>query len=341
MHTFKVLSAAVFVLLAICISLTLADNPYPPPSPPDPNFISNSPGSTSPPVGDGQRIPLPIDPHIASGSKCRGACGEDCPSTCKPKPDIEICVESKDGKYHENWKYTGVIECGSHQACRIHDECYDNCATDSSPMSCRRGCDVACTDQYDTASCAAWTVGKGNFDSYILFSNPPTSSDLLTTSLLAPVGAGPCPSVPGSSTLHKGPLLAGPISLPANRDTFQDVLFLDKDKPYILVGEGTCSLWDNPPTPDGVDSCFCYAKWRIGDTPQIWGQLELSDPSIHLSDLITQNTGNPAEYNSSHVYEAVIIGEGKPLKARVSDGGGYSDNYGELRISIYQAFPTT
>ncbi len=141
------------------------------------------------------------------------------------------------------------------------------------------------------------------------------------------------------TSYHKGSLLAGPISLPANLSTFQDVVFLDKDKPYFVVGEGVCSLWDDH--TDGVDSVFCYAQWRIGDTPQVWGQLELSDPSIHLSDLIAQNTGNPAIYNPSHVYEAVVIGEGKTLKARVFDGGGYSDNHGELRISVYQAVANT
>jgi hypothetical protein len=33
----------------------------------------------------------------------------------------------------------------------------------------------------------------------------------------------------------------------------------------------------------------------------------------------------------------VIFGEGKPLKAIVHDGGGYSDNHGELRVSVYEA----
>jgi len=136
---------------------------------------------------------------------------------------------------------------------------------------------------------------------------------------------------------QKGALLAGPISIQASNPEPQDILFLERGRPYIAVGEGTCSLWDNTPEPDGVDSCFVYAKWRTGEVPQIWGQLELTDPSIHLSDLIEENTGKPAEYNPSHVYEAVVIGEGKMLKARVYDGGGYSDNHGELRISIYQA----
>lgn len=143
--------------------------------------------------------------------------------------------------------------------------------------------------------------------------------------------------VANKTSYQKGALLVGPISLQAAWTDPQDVLFLDQGRPYIIVGEGTCSLWDSPPEPDGVDSCFVYAKWRIGDIPQIWGQLELVDPSVHLSDLIEDNTGQPAVYNPSHVYEAVVFGEGKMLKARVFDGGGYSDNSGELRISVYQA----
>jgi hypothetical protein len=63
----------------------------------------------------------------------------------------------------------------------------------------------------------------------------------------------------------------------------------------------------------------------------------LIDPSANLSDKIEENTGKPAEYNPSHIYEAVVLGDGKMVKARVFDGGGYSDNYGELKISVYEA----
>jgi hypothetical protein len=143
--------------------------------------------------------------------------------------------------------------------------------------------------------------------------------------------------VANRASYQKGALLIGPISIPADWTEPQDIIFLDQGRPYIVAGEGTCSLWDNPPEPDGVDSCFVYAKWRIGDVPQVWGQLELVDPSVHLSELIERNTGKPAEYNPSHVYEAVVFGEGKMLKAHVYDGGGYSDNHGELKISVYQA----
>lgn len=134
----------------------------------------------------------------------------------------------------------------------------------------------------------------------------------------------------------KGALLAGPVSIPAISTTPTDVgIVLAKGKPYIIVGEGECSLWSDK--TDGVDSCFCYAQWRIGDTPQVWGQLKLIDPTDHLSSFIEQQTGEPPQYNPSHVYEGVIFGEGKPLKAIVYDGGGYDDNNGELRVSVYEA----
>jgi hypothetical protein len=186
------------------------------------------------------------------------------------------------------------------------------------------------------------------YDRYTAFYTCISANDCDELRTIEKGSAGPEIQPPSESTAsgrlaangtyyQKGALLVGPISLQAAWTDPQDILFLDPGRPYIIVGEGTCSLWDNPPEPDGVDSCFVYAKWRIGDIPQIWGQLELVDPSIHLSELIEKNTGKPAEYNPSHIYEAVVIGEGKTLKARVYDGGGYEDNHGELRISVYQA----
>jgi len=139
-----------------------------------------------------------------------------------------------------------------------------------------------------------------------------------------------------ATSYTKGQLLAGPVSIPAISTTPTEVgVVLESGKPYIIVGEGECSLWSDH--TDGVDSCFCYAEWRIGDVPQVWGQLKLVDPTVHLSELIEEQTGAPPVYNTSHVYEAVVFGEGMPLKAIVHDGGGYSDNNGELRISVYEA----
>ncbi|HQJ27802.1 MAG TPA: hypothetical protein PLG39_00425 [Methanotrichaceae archaeon] len=136
----------------------------------------------------------------------------------------------------------------------------------------------------------------------------------------------------------KGALLVGPISIPAISTTPTDLgIVLERGKPYIIVGEGTCSLWDGQ--EDGCDSVYRYNTplEPNGGELKVWGQLELIDPSIHLSELIEKDTGKLPEYNPSHVYEAVLFGDGKTLKARVFDGGGYSDNHGELKISVYDA----
>jgi hypothetical protein len=148
--------------------------------------VRSADGSTSPPAGDGRKVPLPIDPHIASGSKCRGTCGYDCPSTCKSKPEMKICVEDQWGKFHEYWRYAGVIECGSAEACRVHDQCYDDCAGDPAPATCRLVCDKDNYDKYGFDELTSWVSGNGPFDSYILYSDKPVSDGGFM--------AGPCPS---------------------------------------------------------------------------------------------------------------------------------------------------
>jgi hypothetical protein len=138
------------------------------------------------PIGS-NGAPQPQNPHITSGSLCRGACGADCPSTCTSLPDITICVPDSTGKCHYICTYTGMISCGSHAGCREHDACYDNCATNPHPALCRRGCDWTCIRNYNTSTCRSWMNGGGPFDSFITYSNPPT--------LTGPF-PGPC-TVPG------------------------------------------------------------------------------------------------------------------------------------------------
>jgi hypothetical protein len=144
---------------------------------------------------------------------------------------------------------------------------------------------------------------------------------------------------PNSSSYQRG-VLIGQADLPAEKDTPTDVgIVLEKGMPYFVVGEGVCSLWNGQ--NDGCDSVYRYRTplEPNGGEIKIWGQLQLIDPSVHLSDLIEEDTGKPAEYNPSHIYESIVVGEGKALKARVFDGGGYGDNHGTLYIKIYEAKP--
>lgn len=116
----------------------------------------------------------PIDPGIASGSKCRGACGADCPSTCTAAAPIDACVDDKASCQHQNCSYTGVT-CGTHAGCQVHDDCYDACATSGGGFTCRRKCDVDCLQTYGLP-CGAWARGYGPFDGSMTFYGPPKSS---------------------------------------------------------------------------------------------------------------------------------------------------------------------
>jgi hypothetical protein len=74
-------------------------------------------------------------------------------------------------------------------------------------------------------------------------------------------------------------------------------------------------------------------------TPRLYGCLVFFDPSIPAEDLARNQKATPA-YNPEHVYELVVVGEGKTLKAVVPDTGGYADNAGGFEISVFRAVAT-
>jgi Domain of unknown function (DUF4157) len=75
-------------------------------------------------LGEGtRRSPKVKEPDGPSGAKCRGACGPDCPTTCKNV-----------GTYTEQYvvgdcgyliEFPNAILCGTHEGCRVHDACFD------------------------------------------------------------------------------------------------------------------------------------------------------------------------------------------------------------------------
>jgi hypothetical protein len=166
-------------------------------------------------------------------------------------------------------------------------------------------------------------------------SSAPTLEDTMTLRLALKEVEG---SEKGS--YRKGKRLAGPVKLDArNSKPTSTGVVLAKGKPYIVVGTGVCSLWDGQ--NDGCDSVYRYRTplEKGGGAKVVWGQLKLVNPNVHLAELIEKQTGKKPVYNPSHVYEAVVIGEGKPLMALVYDGGGYGDNHGALSVSVYEAIP--
>ncbi|WP_084418014.1 VWD domain-containing protein [Henriciella litoralis] len=63
----------------------------------------------------------PITNQFGSmNSRCRGACGSDCPDTCDYREKY-VCVSPM------MIQVTKLYQCGTHDGCRIHDDCLDRC----------------------------------------------------------------------------------------------------------------------------------------------------------------------------------------------------------------------
>ncbi len=127
----------------------------------------------------------PMNPGLASGALCRGACGPDCPTTCSPAPPVMACEEDVDLCEHVECSYTGVT-CGTHEGCRVHDDCYDACAAAGAGMLCWRECDLECIREYGPL-CYNWMNGHGPYDSTVTYYGPPTTSAPMTG-----LCSGPC-----------------------------------------------------------------------------------------------------------------------------------------------------
>ncbi len=142
-------------------------------------------------------IPMLRNSFVASGSLCRGACGPDCPKTCINVPQgVEKCIPDTKGKCFYKCKYENVVSCGVHDACVVHDNCYDKCAENGEkemcidvPGSwsdlwnwiylrigpCHCACDYGCVSGYGF-DCGNWINGNGPYDYFQLYSDKPEIS---------------------------------------------------------------------------------------------------------------------------------------------------------------------
>lgn len=107
-----------------------------------------------------------------TGATCRDACGPDCPPTCSTWRYTE-CISPK--RFRHVTRHT----CGTHQGCRDHDRCLDNCAAqgvsqeglDFVIATCNRQCHMLAHEwamsQYGTATGTqyvnSWRKGGGPY----------------------------------------------------------------------------------------------------------------------------------------------------------------------------------
>ncbi len=149
-------------------------------------------------------FPQRQNPNAASRGLCRGACGPDCPDSCVAVNPITYCHYDAASGCHAQCVYTNVISCYTHVGCRVHDDCYDQCAITAGEMDlcgcpsraclfgsicdnpCHCGCDVDCGNAFGCATCAEWALGRRS---------APTDGELFFTDTVAVGAASPglCP----------------------------------------------------------------------------------------------------------------------------------------------------
>jgi len=112
-------------------------------------------------------------PDLGYGAAlCRGACGPDCPETCKESFYWE-CIDAN------RFRLVQTFDCGTHQGCREHDDCLDKCserfpgsarseykdfkgwkrARNFYTADCSFECHKQCPLTNDPVSCAHWIPG--------------------------------------------------------------------------------------------------------------------------------------------------------------------------------------
>jgi len=140
------------------------------------------------PEPDGIRVPFLKDPGIPSGSKCRWACGGDCPDSCVDHDDVIVWAPDPIGGGYYKLTYSGVISCGTHEGCRWHDDCFDMCAQHYGESDwwehCHMHCNAVVADRYpvlvtsdgiEVLPWISWQGGGGPYDGWFLYSDPPTA----------------------------------------------------------------------------------------------------------------------------------------------------------------------
>ena len=98
-----------------------------------------------------------------SANQCRGACGSGCPDSCAETVSYE-CLDSA------QLRRVVTYECGTHQGCRVHDDCLDACLQDSTRGGdCQTQCDAEVMERFGFESSASWLGGGGPYDGQISF----------------------------------------------------------------------------------------------------------------------------------------------------------------------------
>ncbi len=116
-------------------------------------------------------------------NQCRGACGAGCPRSCAKAVSYE-CMDSP------RLRRIVTYECGTHQGCRVHDDCLDKCMQSGDQGGdCSSQCDIEIMNRFGFDRAGSWLVGNGPFDGRISFEYTHDVPDALEPAFRCPDGA--------------------------------------------------------------------------------------------------------------------------------------------------------
>lgn len=167
---YKAYSTTLSISLAIFVLLATA-----PASVPASTGWAAEPGTTVRnafgPVGGGGKA-----------NQCRGACGAGCPKTCDKTVSYE-CTDSS------RLRRVITYQCGTHQGCRVHDDCLDRCMQSGQGSSCSSQCDADVMQNFGFEKSGSWMIGKGPYDGKINFEYSLDAPGALEPAYSCPDGA--------------------------------------------------------------------------------------------------------------------------------------------------------
>jgi hypothetical protein len=89
---------------------------------------------------------------------CRGACGGGCPSSCS----LSVTYERVGA---DRLRRVRTYTCGTHPACRTHDDCLDRCRErQAQGLDCDAACHEEAVQQYGVENALSWASGGGPYE---------------------------------------------------------------------------------------------------------------------------------------------------------------------------------
>ena len=210
-------------------------------------------------------------------NQCRGACGAGCPDSCTSTVSYE-CLDAA------QLRRVVTYACGTHQGCRVHDDCLDACLLNGAQGGgCQTQCDSQVMEQYGF-NALSWLKGGGPYDGQVSFEYTRDAVDALEAAYRCPDGASrQCAS--NSGCVAADGTRVDPVfdSYPAAGAGAMRISAL---RTGLACGEGVCDQTSNIKVT-GSDVCAAGNCTRFG----MEFDYENADPAAPLECTVSTRGG--------------------------------------------------